>query len=45
MNEPALPAEAFDANYQPEAGENAISKHAIEYGWSDKESNLGGQNA
>jgi hypothetical protein len=36
MNEPALPAEAFDANYQPDAGENAIyDKHAVDYGWSD----------
>ncbi len=36
MNEPALPAEAFDSNYQPSATENSIyDQHAVANGWSD----------
>jgi hypothetical protein len=36
MNEAALPAEAFNANYQPDAGDLAIfDSHAVSYGWSD----------
>jgi len=36
MNEAAIPAEAFDPNYQPDAGENAVfDQNAVTYGWSD----------
>jgi hypothetical protein len=36
MNEPALPAEAFDADYQPDPAESAeFGQHAIDFGWSN----------
>jgi hypothetical protein len=41
MNEPALPAEAFNANYQPSIVENAFfDLHALSLGWSDYPSQI-----